>query len=215
VHPVGALAVVGLLSGCGGSHEALQLHRVPYFGPACDRTTVHRCDRGGLAVWLVHPASGISAVVRRHSCSSSYPFGRLRPVQEPPVLATLLPGSSRATVGRHLGVGPDSDPGDRDRQLSINRDARGLRLRGIWVAPTPSGSFRNTRQATDLTLVVADDAKRAQDHARPLSRVQAASRSLHAEIPVQRLGWFRQMLWPAPIRRPRGRSCGTSGEGGS
>ncbi len=81
MRPVCVLAVIGLLAGCGGSHEALRLHRAPYLGLACDRTTVHRCDRLGLAVWLVHPASGISAVVdgvrvrlRTHSGGSG-PYG--------------------------------------------------------------------------------------------------------------------------------------------
>jgi hypothetical protein len=59
---LGALAVSLLLAGCGGSHHALRLRRSPYFGLACSRVAVHRCDRVGLAVWLARPATGVTAV---------------------------------------------------------------------------------------------------------------------------------------------------------
>jgi hypothetical protein len=56
------LAVIGL-AGCGGSHHALRLRGDPYLGLACDRVTAQRCNRIGLAVWLVHPGSGVTALV--------------------------------------------------------------------------------------------------------------------------------------------------------
>jgi len=59
---VGALAIGGLLAGCGGSQQALRLPRGPYVGLACGRVGVRRCDRVGLAVWLAHPASRVTAV---------------------------------------------------------------------------------------------------------------------------------------------------------
>ena len=61
---VGALAIAGLLAGCGGSHFALRLRRAPYLGlAACGRTAAHRCNRIGVAVWLQQPASAVTAVV--------------------------------------------------------------------------------------------------------------------------------------------------------
>jgi hypothetical protein len=59
---LGALAISGLLAGCGGSHQGLRLGRDPYLGLACDRVSAPRCDRVGLAVWLAHPARRVSAV---------------------------------------------------------------------------------------------------------------------------------------------------------
>jgi hypothetical protein len=59
---LGALAIGLMLAGCGGSHHALRLHRSPYLGLACKRVASHRCDRVGLAVWLVRPATGVTAV---------------------------------------------------------------------------------------------------------------------------------------------------------
>jgi hypothetical protein len=59
---LGSLAVSLLLAGCGGSHHALRLRGSPYLGLACSRVAVHRCDRVGLAVWLAHPATGVTAV---------------------------------------------------------------------------------------------------------------------------------------------------------
>ena len=60
---LGAFAVGLLLAGCGGAHHALRLRRSPYLGLACNRAAVHQCDRVGLAVWLAHPATGVTAVV--------------------------------------------------------------------------------------------------------------------------------------------------------
>jgi hypothetical protein len=59
---LGALAVTLLLAGCGGSHGALRLRGSPYLGLACSRVAVHRCTRVGLAVWLAHPATAVTAV---------------------------------------------------------------------------------------------------------------------------------------------------------
>jgi hypothetical protein len=59
---VGALAIGSLLAGCGGSHQALRLRRGPYVGLACERVSVQRCDRVGLAVWLANPAGSVTAV---------------------------------------------------------------------------------------------------------------------------------------------------------
>lgn len=59
---VGALAVTSLLAGCGGSHPALRL-RGTYLGLTCNSATITRCDRLGLAVWLLRPASNATAVV--------------------------------------------------------------------------------------------------------------------------------------------------------
>jgi hypothetical protein len=74
---LGAFAVSLLLTGCGGSHHALRLRRSPYLGLACNRAAVHQCDRVGLAVWLAHPATGVTAVadgvsvrLRTHSGST-------------------------------------------------------------------------------------------------------------------------------------------------
>jgi enoyl-CoA hydratase/carnithine racemase len=78
-----ALAVIGL-TGCGGSHHAPRLRGNLYLGLACDRVTAQRCNRVGLAVWVVHPASGVTALVdgvskrlRTHSGGTG-PYGHQR-----------------------------------------------------------------------------------------------------------------------------------------
>ena len=59
---LGAFAVSLLLAGCGGSQHALRFRVRAYLGLACNRVAVHRCDRVGLAVWLAHPATGVTAI---------------------------------------------------------------------------------------------------------------------------------------------------------
>lgn len=55
--------VVIVLAGCGGSKHALRLRGDPYLGLACNGVTAHSCSRVGLAVWLMRPANGVTAIV--------------------------------------------------------------------------------------------------------------------------------------------------------
>jgi hypothetical protein len=58
------LGIVAVLSGCGSTApQGLSLRRPPYLGVACPGANSIACDRVGLAVWLVKPASRVTASV--------------------------------------------------------------------------------------------------------------------------------------------------------
>lgn len=122
------VVIVMVLVGCGGgSDNAIRL-RNSYLGLACDRVTAHRCARVGLAVWLMHRASAVTArvdgvSVRLHShAGGTGRYGHQRFWQGffRDTRAQRLADNSRSILIRVRMIAPDGSVSTASRTVPVS-----------------------------------------------------------------------------------------------
>ena len=114
--------------------------------------------------------------------------------------ATCASRTTRGASGRSSRTPPALA---RAARLAARARARAARLQSVRV--TPETRRPGSRCSGRVSIPDAAGARSARD--RPNARPPGHA---GAEIPLQRLRWFRQVLRPAPIRRARGGASSTS-----